>query len=260
MNCAYHAHNTAVVNCNGCGKPLCPACDHRIKGFPFCQDCIVTGVELLRSRNQSSYVPYVKRQVSPVVATILSLICPGLGAAYNGQTSKGLIHFAVFVGLFQLATMGGLALFVLGFVGMWLYAAVDAWRTAQLIRSGLTPDGAEDWIVQRFQSNPKVSGLVLTIVGVLFFLHMLFPKPSAFMRVLLAVFLIGSGVYLLRRFVFKRNERETDWTDFSSRSAAGDAPSFAAGAIGETNFRTGDYGSSVQPDEFETQVKSWKSR
>ena len=50
MNCAYHIHNPAVVNCNGCGKPLCPACDHRIKGFPYCQDCIVMGVDLLNVR------------------------------------------------------------------------------------------------------------------------------------------------------------------------------------------------------------------
>ncbi|HEY0049610.1 MAG TPA: DUF5668 domain-containing protein [Pyrinomonadaceae bacterium] len=254
MNCAYHAHNTAVVNCNGCGKPLCPACDHRIKGFPFCQDCIVTGVELLRSRNQSSYVPYVKRQVSPFIATILSLICPGLGAAYNGQTSKGLVHFAVFVGLFQLATMVGMPLFVLGFVGMWLYAAVDAWRTAQLIRSGLTPDGAEDWIVQRFKGNPKVFGIVLTALGAMFFLQMFLPMRS-FMRAVMPVLLIMLGIYLLREYVFKPKAKETDWTEFSTRA---DAPGFAAGAIGETNFRTGDYG--AVEDEFETQVKSWKSR
>ena len=252
MNCAYHAHNTAVVNCNGCGKPLCPACDHRIKGFPFCQDCIVTGVELLRSRNQSSYVPYVKRQVSPLVATILSLICPGLGAAYNGQTSKGLVHFAVFVGLFQLATMVGMPLFVLGFVGMWLYAAVDAWRTARLIRSGLTPDGAEDWIVQRFKGNPKVFGIVLTALGAMFFLQMFLPMRS-FMRAVMPVLLIMLGIYLLREYVFKPKAKETDWTDFQARA---DAPSLAA--VGETNFRTGDYGS--VDDEYETQVRNWKSR
>jgi hypothetical protein len=255
MNCAYHAHNTAVVNCNGCGKPLCPACDHRIKGFPFCQDCIVTGVELLRSRNQSSHVPYVKRQVSPFIATILSLVCPGLGAAYNGQTSKGLVHFAVFVGLFQLATMGGMALFVLGFVGMWLYAAVDAWRTAQLIRSGLTPDGAEDWIVQRFKGNPKIFGVILTVLGAMFLLQRLLPMRSL-MRAILPVLLIMLGIYLLREYVFKPKAKEPDWTEFSARA---DSPSFAAGAIGETNFRTGDYGVAVD-DEFETQVKSWKTR
>lgn len=212
----------------------------------------MTGVELLRSRNQSSHVPYVKRQVSPFIATVLSLVCPGLGAAYNGQTSKGLVHFAAFVGLFQLATMGGAAIFVLGFIGVWLYAAVDSWRTAQLIRSGLTPDGAEDWIVQRFKGNPKVFGVVLTVLGVMFFLQRFLPMRS-FMRAIVPVLLIGLGIYLLREYVFKKKAKETDWTDFSAHAAA---PRFA-GSIGETNFRTGDYGTE---DEFETQVKSWKSR
>ncbi len=119
MNCAFHAQNAATVNCNGCGKPLCSACDHRIKGFPFCQDCIVSGVELLRNQNQSSYVSVVKRQTSPFIATFLSLVCPGLGAAYNGQTSKAMVYFAVFVGLFQMAILtGGMSVFVLGFLGM----------------------------------------------------------------------------------------------------------------------------------------------
>src|SRR6185436_9248192 len=126
MNCAYHGQNVAVVNCNGCGKPLCPACDHRIKGFPYCQDCIVMGVDLLRNYHQSNYVPLVKANTSPFIAMLLSFICPGLGAAYNGQTVKALIYFAVFVGLIQMAVLtGGTALFVFGFIGMWFFAALD---------------------------------------------------------------------------------------------------------------------------------------
>ena len=169
MICAYHGQNVAVVNCNGCGKPLCPTCDHRIKGFPYCQDCIVSGVELLRNSNQLSYIPIVKRQTSPIIATLLSFVCPGLGAAYNGQTSKALVYFAVFVGLFQMAVLtSGMPLFVLGFMGMWLFAALDAWRTARLLQSGVTPNGAEDFIVQRFSDNPKLWGVVLTVLGFTF--------------------------------------------------------------------------------------------
>ena len=63
MNCAYHSQNVAVVGCNGCGKPLCPVCDHRVKGFPFCQDCIVQGVDLLRQQNQSSHIPLLKNKL-----------------------------------------------------------------------------------------------------------------------------------------------------------------------------------------------------
>ena len=103
MNCAYHIQNAATVSCNCCGRPLCPACDHRIKGFPHCQDCIVLGVELLQSQTQTNNAPYVKKRTSPFIATVLSMICPGLGAAYNGQTTKAIVYFAVFVGSFTAA-------------------------------------------------------------------------------------------------------------------------------------------------------------
>src|ERR1051325_3523479 len=132
MNCAYHSQNAATVSCNGCGRPLCPACDHRIKGFPYCQDCIVTGVDLLRQQYRNGGRTQTKSRTSPVVATLLSMICPGLGAAYNGQMVKALVYFAIFVGLFQMAILtAGTPLFVLGFMGMWAFAAVDSWRTAK---------------------------------------------------------------------------------------------------------------------------------
>src|SRR3979409_1991843 len=134
MICAYHPRNPAVVQCNGCGRPLCPACDHRIRGFPFCQDCIVAGVEMLRLQPQSSAVPIIRRKSSPLVATLLSLICPGLGAAYNGQTSKASVQFAIFASFVQMSIVtDGMLLFILGFAGTWLFAAVDACRTAQLM-------------------------------------------------------------------------------------------------------------------------------
>ncbi len=89
MNCAYHTRNPAAVQCSQCARPLCTACDHRIRGFPFCQDCIVAGVEMLRyqqTRTTDQHV--IRRKTSPFVATLLSFFVPGLGAAYNGQTSK----------------------------------------------------------------------------------------------------------------------------------------------------------------------------
>ena len=248
MNCAYHANNMAVVGCNGCGKPLCPACDHRIKGFPYCQDCIVTGVELLRERGSSSaYVPLVKKQTSPFFAIILSLICPGLGAAYNGQTSKALVYFAVFVGLFQMAILtGGTPLFVLGFLGMWLYAALDSWRTAQLIRSGVTPVGAEDLIYKRISGSPKLWGVVLVLLGATFFL------PSRrILQSVLPVLLICLGVYLLRDYLFKSKDKKVEVADFASRTAA-ENPNYVS-ALGETRFRTGEF-----ETEYRTQARNRK--
>lgn len=255
MNCAYHGQNAATVNCNGCGKPLCPACDHRIKGFPFCQDCIVSGVELLRNYNQSSYAPVIKRQTSPVVAALLSLICPGLGAAYNGQTSKALIYFAVFAGFFQMAvTTGGMPIFVLGFLGMWLFAALDSYRTARLLRSGVTPDAAEDIVAQRFAGSPKLWGVVLTLLGTSIFLQMFFDFRFL-ARAILPVALVGLGFYLLRDYVFKPKESEKNWTDFASETSA---PTFA-NVLTDASFRADDFD---RQNEFaaETRARTWKNR
>ena len=253
MNCAYHSINTAVVNCNGCGKPLCPACDHRIKGFPFCQDCIVEGVDMLRQRgDNSTYVPFVKKRTSPVIATLLSLICPGLGAAYNGQTSKAIVYFAVFIGLFQLAILtNGTALFVLSFLGMWLFAALDSWRTAQMIRSGLTPNVAEDIIVQRFSGNPKLWGIVLLVIGGLFFLRM-FVRVGDLLKAALPILLIALGFYLLREYVFKGRKKK----GLNSFEKQNETPNFYQ-ADNITTFRTGEFQNNYQD---ESSQKSWKTR
>src|SRR5436190_18730660 len=93
MYCSYHSKNPAVVQCNQCSRPLCAACDHRVGGVPFCEDCIVTGVEMLRQQSQSPASHVVQRKISPFVAPLLSVV-PGLGAAYNGQASEASGLFA----------------------------------------------------------------------------------------------------------------------------------------------------------------------
>jgi hypothetical protein len=232
MNCAYHTQNAAVVSCNGCNRPLCPACDHRIKGFPYCQDCIVQGVDLLRQQSRTNHVPFVRKRTSPIVATLLSMICPGLGAAYNGQTVKALVHFAVFVGLFQMAILtGGTPLFVFGFMGMWCFAALDAWRTAQMIRAGLTPDVAEDILVKRFSGNPKLWGIVLGVLGLGFIFNRLIDR-SFMVRVILPVIFIGLGIYVLRGYIFRPKSAGSKWNDVGAQ------PNFA---LAQTQYREADY-------------------
>src|SRR5436853_2525361 len=175
MNCSYHTKNAATVQCNQCARPLCPACDHRIRGFPFCQDCIVAGVEMLRyqqSRSPDAFV--IRRKTSPFIATLLSFFVPGLGAAYNGQTSKALVHFAVFASFFQMAVVtDGTAFFALGVFGTWLFAAVDACRTAQLMLAGLAPDAEQGAITRQLYGNPIAWGITLVTLGIVFLMHTL---------------------------------------------------------------------------------------
>ena len=230
MNCAYHSHNAATVSCNGCGRPLCPACDHRIKGFPYCQDCIVMGVDLLGQHNRTNHAPYVRKRTSPFFATVLSMICPGLGAAYNGQTVKAIVYFAVFVGLFQMAVLTGMAMFFFGFIGMWFFAALDSWRTAQMIRSGLTPDVADDILVKRFSGNPKLWGGVLAVLGVAFLFQRVF-NVGFVMRALMPVLLIGLGIYVLRGYIFKPKVRSS-WTPADPQTSF---------ALTQTRYNEADY-------------------
>jgi hypothetical protein len=245
MNCAYHTHNAAVVGCNGCGRALCPACDHRIKGFPYCQDCIVMGVDLLRQQSRVNNVNFVQRRTSPFLAGILSMICPGLGAAYNGQTVKALVYFGVFVGLFQMAILTRTPLFALGIIGMWFFVALDSWRTAQMIRAGLTPDVADDILVKRFSGNPKLWGIVLGLLGLAFVFQRVL-STGFILRALMPVMLIGLGAYLLRGYIFKKKE-------VSNWSAASPSADFA---LSRPTYSAGDYNVSDFADR--SRSGSWK--
>ena len=237
MICAYHPRNPAVVQCNGCTRPLCQACDHRIRGFPFCQDCIVAGVEILRQQSHSSAVPIIRRKSSPFVAALLSLICPGLGAAYNGQTSKAIVQFAIFASFFQMSIItDGTLLFILGFAGTWLFAAVDACRTAQLMRAGLAPDSAEDVVARRLYGNPLAWSLTLLLIGVVFLLHTMFDIQLPVQK-LLPFLLVGLGVFILVDWIRRRAKRERSEPSFDTHRPP---PSVVSSPLEAARFRTGE--------------------
>src|SRR5262252_2394428 len=209
MNCSYHTTNSATVQCSQCARGLCPACDHRIRGFPFCQDCIVAGVEMLRyQQSRTSDAHVIRRKTSPFVATFLSFFVPGLGAAYNGQTSKAIVHFAIFASFFQMAVVtDGVTFFVLGVVGTWLFAAVDACRTAQLMRAGLAPDAEEDAITRQLYGNPIAWGVTLVTLGLIFLAHTLLGVQFPVRRTL-PVALVILGAYMLFDYLKRRKRRE----------------------------------------------------
>jgi hypothetical protein len=240
MNCAYHSRNPAVVQCNGCGRPLCPACDHRIRGFPYCQDCIVAGVEMLRQQSRtSSVMPVVRRKTSAFVATLLSLIVPGLGAAYNGQTSKAIVHFTIFASFFQMATVtDGMSFFVLGVFGTWLFAAVDACRTAQLMRAGLAPGDEEDAIARRLYGNPLAWSIMLVVLGVVFLLHTLLGIRLP-VKEFLPILLVILGSYMLVDYLRRRGkrERERGLPVFDTHHPP---PSVVSAPLDASRFRTGE--------------------
>ena len=241
MNCSYHLKNPATVQCSQCARALCPACDHRIRGFPFCQNCIVAGVEMLRyQRSQTSDANVIRRQTSPFIATFLSLFVPGLGAAYNGQTSKAIVHFAVFASFFQMAVVtNGVAIFVLGVFGTWLFAAVDACRTAQLMRAGLAPDAEEDAITRQLYGNPVAWGVTLLVLGLVFLAHTLLGVQFPVRRTL-PVALVILGAYMLFDYLKRRRRRE-EFRAFDANNPPGSVVSswpVEAARFGGSDFPT----------------------
>mgnify|MGYP001014327171 CR=1 FL=1 len=169
MYCVFHPTSAATTNCIGCRRQLCAACDHRIKGQPYCEDCIVRGVDALRRPpivvSQANYGPPPGRKApSPVKATLLAFI-PGLGAVYNRQNLKALLHFVGVVGLGQIADATNIEFFGFGSAVFFLYSVIDANRSARAIAAGEDP--AEDerrlkWLFARYK---PLWGLAIVAVG-----------------------------------------------------------------------------------------------
>jgi hypothetical protein len=134
-----------------------------------------------------------------------------------------------------MAVLTGTPLFVLGFMGMWLFSALDAWRTAQMIRSGVTPDTADDILVSRFSGNPKLWGIVLAVLGGAFLLQRLFDFRFLF-RALLPILLIGLGIYILRGYIFKPKPAADRWRDFN-----GDVSNSFVTAISDRRYQQANF-------------------
>jgi hypothetical protein len=201
---------------------------------------------MLKSQSRASAVPIVRRTSSPAVASLLSLICPGLGAAYNGQTSKAIVHFAIFASFFQMAIMTeGIPFLVFGFLGTWLFAAVDAYRTAQLIKSGFAPDAAEDVIARRLYGNPLAWSLTLVILGTLFLLHTVV-GVNLRMKQLLPFLLVLLGSYMLFDYFKSRAAKRERSRAFDTTNPP---PSVVSGSLDATRFSTGELATQISARE-----------
>lgn len=199
----------------------------------------MAGVEMLRFQQARTSDPNViRRKTSPFIATLLSFFVPGLGAAYNGQTSKAIVHFAIFASFFQMAVVtDGVTFFVLGVFATWLFAAVDACRTAQLMRAGLAPDAEEDAITRQLYGNPIAWGITLVALGMVFLAHTLLGVQFPVRRTL-PVALVILGAYMLFDYL-KRRKRRQELRAFDSNNPP---PSVVARWPAESaRFGTGDF-------------------
>ena len=152
MNCANHPDRERVAFCQHCGKPLCQECTRVVGSAVFCEPCLAarlagTGTPPPASpggsyTSTSDSVNYTVDGVipppqpgapSPGLATLLGFI-PGVGAMYNGQYAKGVVHLIVFAILVSLANENSIfGLFVAGWI---VYQAIEANHTARARLAG----------------------------------------------------------------------------------------------------------------------------
>jgi hypothetical protein len=138
MNCTVHPDVQATAYCRTCGKAMCANCQRTVHGVIYCEDCLAHHVSGTPMAVAAPFGP------SPVLAGMLGVI-PGVGAMFNGQFIKGLIHAGVFALLVAMETMdipdGLHALLGIG-IGFWvIYQIIDAAKTARAKLYGLpAPD------------------------------------------------------------------------------------------------------------------------
>ncbi len=131
--------------CQDCGRPLTQATVRTVGTGVFCEPCLTARVGA--TSPDSGYAtappyyaavppqPSTAGEPSPVLAAILGFI-PGVGAMYNGQFAKGIVHLLIFAALVSLAdnVNGIFGLFVTGWI---FYMAFEAYHTAVARRDGL---------------------------------------------------------------------------------------------------------------------------
>lgn len=142
MNCAVHNQVPAIAYCRTCGRPVCEQCKRDVRGLVYCEDCLASRVEGTMPPGVAAAVPPGAISAAgapsggpnPVAATLLGFI-PGVGAMYNGQVVKGLIHVLVFAGLvWSEDRSGGNAFFGILIAFFYFYMVWDAYATAKAIQ------------------------------------------------------------------------------------------------------------------------------
>ncbi len=179
--CANHTGTAASAFCRTCGKPLCEDCKRDVRGVIYCEECIAARLagNFPPDPAVAAGIP-TKGLPNPTLAAFLGII-PGVGAFYNGQYQKGVVHFVILVGLAMLADQ--FEIFGFGIVLFIGYMIWDAYKTAKARITGepvpdifginnlfgleTTPSGAAAAVGK---AQPPIGAIVLIGLGILFLL------------------------------------------------------------------------------------------
>ncbi|MDQ6700746.1 MAG: B-box zinc finger protein [Acidobacteriota bacterium] len=175
MNCTNHPEIPAVAYCRSCGKALCAECRRTALGTVYCEEHAPVTATPDFGVGPEPIVPATGRHLpSPGLAFLLGMI-PGVGAIYNGQYAKGLIHAVVFGLLVSIigshSVRGWEPLFGILIAVWFFYMALEAYHTARKRRDGEPVDEFSSLIQMGHNSGKFPLGAVILIVlGVLLLL------------------------------------------------------------------------------------------
>jgi len=181
MNCANHPDLASIAYCRECGKPLCESCRRLAGGTIYCSDHVpAPAAATADTATASPYTapagaPIPDTGASPGLAFLLGLI-PGVGAIYNGQYVKGLIHVVVFgilIGIVHSDEAAGLEPLFGMLIPAWIfYMAFEAYHTAKRRRIGQVVDEFSSLMRAHGRPHAFPAGpAVLIAIGILFLLN-----------------------------------------------------------------------------------------
>ena len=212
MNCQNHPEIAATAYCRTCGKPICDGCRRDAYGTVFCAEHAPAPASATASGPASSppspgpRAPAGTRpaggvltDVSPGLAFALGWI-PGVGAIYNGQYAKGIVHAVVFGILCSIldSNLHGLDVIFAMMLTAWIfYMAFEAYHTASKRRAGEYVDEYSSLIDLRSRGRFPMAGVGLIVLGIILLLHTLDLLDFYYVSRYWPALLILAGLWLL---------------------------------------------------------------
>ena len=190
LYCAEHAPQAQAAASAGAAPPALQA-----EAPPF------QAASPYAAPGQPPPLPKTDPSISPPLAFVLGFI-PGVGAVYNGQYAKGLLHVVIFGSIISIlssgAAQGFVPLFSLMIPTFVFYMAFEAYHTAKKRREGEMVDEFSGLVQARgARSRFPLAPVLLIGFGLLFLLDNLdLLRIGRLLRYWPAL-LIGLGLYLL---------------------------------------------------------------